>query len=90
MLVNADRVRAILVPATTLEARDPYTGGHPWRVSQFSQRLATALGLGAAEAARGGRRFSSATHFGSATLAARQRSSSDLRSPRSRSGATRW
>ncbi|MCL7421740.1 MAG: HD-GYP domain-containing protein [Methylobacter sp.] len=31
--------------AFLVEARDPYTGGHLWRVSQFSTRLALACGL---------------------------------------------
>ncbi|WP_231383653.1 HD-GYP domain-containing protein [Methylobacter luteus] len=31
--------------AFLVEVRDPYTGGHLWRVSQFSTRLALACGL---------------------------------------------
>ena len=34
------------------EARDPYTGGHLWRVSQFAMILAAKAGLPAAEVQR--------------------------------------
>jgi hypothetical protein len=37
--------------AFLVEARDPYTGGHLWRVSQFSARLALASGFSHREAA---------------------------------------
>lgn len=32
-----DLLTSLLVMAWMVEARDPYTGGHLWRVSQFSQ-----------------------------------------------------
>lgn len=35
-----------------VEARDPYTGGHLWRVSRYAQALAEHAGLGASEVAR--------------------------------------
>ncbi len=38
-------LRSIYVMATMVEARDPYTGGHLWRVSQYSGLLAQALSL---------------------------------------------
>ncbi len=38
--------------AWLVEARDPYTGGHLWRVSQYARLLAEALGWPAAEVAR--------------------------------------
>lgn len=38
--------------ANVVEARDAYTGGHLWRVSQYSQLLAQKLGLPAKEVAR--------------------------------------
>ena len=38
--------------AWIVEARDPYTGGHLWRVSQYSRMLAEDLGLEADEVAR--------------------------------------
>ncbi len=40
-----DLLTSLLVMAWMVEARDPYTGGHLWRVSQFSQLLATRAGL---------------------------------------------
>lgn len=45
-------LKSLYVMAAMVEARDPYTGGHLWRVSQFSRLLAQALGLTAAEVAR--------------------------------------
>ncbi len=38
--------------AWMVEARDPYTGGHLWRVSQFSRLLAEDLDLPSGEVAR--------------------------------------
>ena len=38
--------------AWIVEARDPYTGGHLWRVSQYARLLAEDLGLDADEVAR--------------------------------------
>ncbi len=38
--------------AWIVEARDPYTGGHLWRVSQYSRLLAQDLGLQVDEAAK--------------------------------------
>ncbi|QLG89178.1 HD-GYP domain-containing protein [Chitinibacter bivalviorum] len=35
---------SLLASAWVVEARDPYTGGHLWRVAMFSARLAAALG----------------------------------------------
>lgn len=36
---------SLLVMAWLVEARDPYTGGHLWRVSRFSRLLAKSAGL---------------------------------------------
>jgi len=36
---------SLLIMAAVVEARDAYTGGHLWRVSQFSRILALELGL---------------------------------------------
>ena len=47
-----DLLTSLLVMAWMVEARDPYTGGHLWRVSQFSQLLATRAGLPGADVAR--------------------------------------
>ena len=37
--------QSLLVMAEIIEAKDPYTGGHLWRVSQYSRRLAAKAGL---------------------------------------------
>lgn len=36
-----DLLASLLVTAWIVEARDPYTGGHLWRVAQFSRELAS-------------------------------------------------
>ena len=38
-------LNSLLVMAWVVEARDPYTGGHLWRVSQMSRILAKAAAL---------------------------------------------
>jgi len=45
--MNFDKslLKSLLLLADVIEARDPYTGGHVWRVSQFAKLLATKLGL---------------------------------------------
>lgn len=43
---------SLLVMAWMVEARDPYTGGHLWRVSRFARLLAQAAGLPEDEVAR--------------------------------------
>lgn len=52
----ADHKRALLasllVSAWMVEARDPYTGGHLWRVAQMAHRLALETGHPPQEAAR--------------------------------------
>lgn len=40
-----DLLHTLYSMAFLVEARDPYTGGHLWRVSQFSVRLALACGF---------------------------------------------
>lgn len=47
-----DLLTSLLVMAWMVEARDPYTGGHLWRVSQFSQLLASQAGLDAGDVSR--------------------------------------
>lgn len=52
-----DLLASLLVMAWFVEARDPYTGGHLWRVSRFSRLLAEAAGhdeTGVARTAIGG------------------------------------
>jgi hypothetical protein len=43
---------SLLSMAWFVEARDPYTGGHLWRVSRYAWLLAEAAGLSASEVAR--------------------------------------
>ena len=45
-------LKSLFVMASMVEARDPYTGGHLWRVSQYSRILAEDGGLSSAEVAR--------------------------------------
>jgi HD-GYP domain-containing protein (c-di-GMP phosphodiesterase class II) len=39
----------VLVLGAVIEARDAYTGGHTWRVAQYSRLLAEQAGLSASE-----------------------------------------
>lgn len=43
---------SLLTMAWFVEARDPYTGGHLWRVSRYARLLADEAGLSTAQAAR--------------------------------------
>ena len=45
MNIDKPLLKSLLIMADIIEARDPYTGGHVWRVSQFSKLLATKAGL---------------------------------------------
>lgn len=45
MLIEAPLLKSLLTLATLIEARDAYTGGHTWRVSQYAARLAEAMNL---------------------------------------------
>jgi len=47
-----DLLTSLLVMAWMVEARDPYTGGHLWRVSRFARLLAADAGLAEADVAR--------------------------------------
>ncbi len=49
--VREQMLASLLVMAWVVEARDPYTGGHLWRVSRFSELLARHAGLSAHETA---------------------------------------
>lgn len=53
-LCDAQRqlLASLLGMAWFVEARDPYTGGHLWRVARFARVLADRMGLPDAEAAR--------------------------------------
>ncbi|MCI0555104.1 MAG: HD-GYP domain-containing protein [Anaerolineae bacterium] len=43
--VNISLLKSLLSLATVIEAKDPYTGGHTWRVSRYARLLAESLGL---------------------------------------------
>lgn len=43
--IDKDLMSSLLVLAWFVEARDPYTGGHLWRVSRYAQLLAKKAGL---------------------------------------------
>jgi hypothetical protein len=43
--VNIPLLKSMLSLATVIEAKDPYTGGHTWRVSRYSRLLAEDIGL---------------------------------------------
>lgn len=45
MRIDKPLLKSLLLMADIIEARDPYTGGHVWRVSQFAKLLATKVGL---------------------------------------------
>ncbi|WP_245578381.1 HD-GYP domain-containing protein [Marinobacterium litorale] len=45
-------MQSLLAMAWFVEARDPYTGGHLWRVARLSRLLADAAGMSAAESAQ--------------------------------------
>ncbi|MDR3440915.1 HD domain-containing phosphohydrolase [Telmatospirillum sp.] len=43
--VDKHLLKSLLGLASLVELRDPYTGGHAWRVGQFSKHLALGVGL---------------------------------------------
>ncbi|MCK9259823.1 MAG: HD-GYP domain-containing protein [Azoarcus sp.] len=49
---SAQILASLLVMAWVVEARDPYTGGHLWRVSRYSALLAEAAGISGGALAR--------------------------------------
>lgn len=49
---SASLVKTLLAMCSLVEARDPYTGGHLWRVSRLAALMAESLGLSAADTAR--------------------------------------
>jgi HD-GYP domain-containing protein (c-di-GMP phosphodiesterase class II) len=52
MNYTQELLKSLYVMASLVEARDPYTGGHLWRVSQFSGLLASRLNLPDRDVAR--------------------------------------
>lgn len=49
--IDKDLLKSLLVMGDVIEARDPYTGGHVWRVSQIAKLIALEHGLDRDEAA---------------------------------------
>jgi len=47
-----DLLQSLFVMASMVEARDPYTGGHLWRVAQYSRLLAEAVDMPKDQVAR--------------------------------------
>ena len=47
MKITIDRalIKSVISLASVIEARDPYTGGHTWRVGQYAVKLAEKIGL---------------------------------------------
>lgn len=43
--IDKELIKSVVSLATVIEARDPYTGGHTWRVSQYAVKLAEKAGL---------------------------------------------
>lgn len=43
--VSVPLLKSLLSLATVIEAKDPYTGGHTWRVSRYARMLAENIGL---------------------------------------------
>lgn len=43
--IDRPLLRSLLVLATVIEARDPFTGGHVWRTSRYARLIAEAAGL---------------------------------------------
>ncbi len=43
--IDKELIRSIVTLATVIEAKDPYTGGHTWRVSQYAIKLGEKIGL---------------------------------------------
>ncbi|MCX7788169.1 MAG: HD domain-containing protein [Spirochaetes bacterium] len=43
--INNDLLKSLIALASVIEARDPYTGGHIWRVSRYSILLGEQYGL---------------------------------------------
>jgi HD-GYP domain-containing protein (c-di-GMP phosphodiesterase class II) len=52
--IEKDLLKSLLVMTDVIEARDTYTGGHVWRVSQLAKLLALELGLSENEAVLAG------------------------------------
>lgn len=47
--LSRELLKSVMVLGAVIEARDAYTGGHTWRVVQYSRLLAEQIGLSASE-----------------------------------------
>jgi len=45
IIVNPNLLRSLLILGANIEARDPFTGGHVWRVAEYSKLLAEKAGM---------------------------------------------
>jgi len=45
MNINPNLLKSLLILGTIIEARDPYTGGHVWRVAEYCKLLAEKAGM---------------------------------------------
>lgn len=50
--VEKQELKSLLIMGAIVEARDPYTGGHLWRVTRYSGLLASKIGLSSEEIMR--------------------------------------
>lgn len=43
--INKNLLKSFLIMASVVEAKDAYTGGHLWRVSQFAKLIGEKIGF---------------------------------------------
>ena len=51
--IGKSLLKSLLIMGDVIEARDTYTGGHVWRVSQYAKLLAKQIGLSQDETTQG-------------------------------------
>jgi len=49
IIIDKELIKSVISLASVIEARDPYTGGHAWRVSQYAVKLGEKVGLSETE-----------------------------------------
>ena len=49
IIIDSALLKSLLIFGSVIEARDAYTGGHTWRVAQFSKKLSQKAGLSESE-----------------------------------------